>query len=77
MDAILLNPNFTGPVILSIVFLMLGRLFDRTNRLASDANEVNTHMRRRLAEMELEIAMMRAQVWRSDTSIEKFVKTFA
>jgi len=74
MNAILF---FTGPVILSIVFLMLGTLFNRINGVILNANEVNLHMRRRLAEMELEIDMMRAEVWRSDKSIEKFVKTFA
>lgn len=77
MYSIISDPNLIFTTILCVVFLMLGKLFDRVNALDSKANEVNLHMRRRLAEMELEIDMMRAQVWRSDKSIEKFVKTFA
>lgn len=77
MYTIISDPNVIVISILCVVFLMLRSLFDRVNALDSKTNEVNLHMRRRLAEMELEVDMMRAQVWRSDKSIDKFVKTFA
>lgn len=59
--------------VIPIVFVYIDRAID----WVKDTHELHQHMRRRLIEMEFEIDMMRAEVWRNDKTRSKFASTFA
>ena len=71
------NRYVIGIAVLCVAFVILILLIEKINKWVTQTNDFNIHMRRRLIEMELEIDMMRAEVWRNDDVRRNFLKTFA
>lgn len=66
-----------GIAVLCVAFVILTIVIEKINKWVTQTNDFNIHMRRRLIEMEMEIDMMRGEVWRNDDVRRNFLKTFA